>query len=46
MAESICICGHMEDEHGGDRPSERVCQVLACDCWEYEEAEPEEGDDD
>jgi len=45
MGTKQCVCGHMQDEHGGDKnyPGSTSCTVPGCDCIAYEEdAEPEE----
>ena len=39
-----CVCGHVEDDHGGDPeyPGSSKCNVDDCDCVCYEENEAED----
>lgn len=37
----LCTCGHVEADHGEDG-----CAVEECDCIEFEEVEPTDGDDE
>jgi hypothetical protein len=41
-----CMCGHVQDEHGGDEkyPGSTACTVSGCDCIAYEECREDDGD--
>lgn len=40
---AVCVCGHADDEHGGDPdlPGSSACTGEECDCCCYEEDEEE-----
>ena len=42
---STCVCGDVEDEHGGDPeyPGSTACNVEDCECVAFEESE-DQGD--
>lgn len=37
----LCVCGHAEDEHGGDEdyPGSYACDIEGCECIHYDEDE-------
>jgi hypothetical protein len=44
----ICLCGHVEDEHGGDPdcPGSSKCNADGCECDLFEEDEDVEVDEE
>jgi hypothetical protein len=44
----ICLCGHVEDEHGGDPdyPDNSKCNADGCECDFFEEDEDAEVDEE
>jgi hypothetical protein len=38
MSEGLCMCGHVEDEHGSDPqyPGSTACNVTGCECVAYD----------
>lgn len=42
--DSVCTCGHVYDEHGGDEhyPGSTACNVDDCDCICFDRDEEDE----